>query len=183
MNTQTTPFFADMVCSQKFLSGDWFVVPEEGKIYNRFHKEVKGTLSNGYLKIGTKWYGIEVSIQHHRAVWIGAHGGVIPDKDMQIDHISGDKLDNRMSNLRLVTPKENCHNPNAPNVQRGGKHPHAVLTDEQAEEIRWLYWEGQKLPKGSGERYTQRRLAHMYGTTQQVIARITAGKSYTEAEC
>lgn len=180
MNTQTTPFFADMVCSQKFLSGDWFVVPDEGKVYNRFHQEVKGTPSNGYLKIGTKWYGIQVNIQLHRAVWIGAHGGIIPDKDLQIDHINGDKMNNRICNLRLVTPKENSNNPNAPNVQRGEKHPHAIFTDEQAEEIRRLYREGQAMPKGSVNRYTQRQLAFMYGTSQQVIARIVSGKSYAE---
>lgn len=180
MNTQTTPFFADMVCSQKFLSGDWFVVPEEGKIYNRFHHEVKGTPSNGYMKIGTKWYGIQVNIQLHRAVWIGARGGIIPDKDMQIDHINGNKQDNRISNLRLVTPKENSANPNAPNVQKGEKNSNAIFTNEQAEEIRRLYREGQTLPKGSPGRLTQRQLAHMFGTTQQVIAKITAGKSYAE---
>lgn len=182
MNTKTTPFFSDMVCSQKFLSGDWFVVPEEGKIYNRFHQEVKGTPSNGYFMIGTKWYGIQVGIQLHRAVWIGAHGGVIPDKDLQIDHINGDKHDNRLSNLRLVTPKENSNNPNAPNVQRGERNPHAVLTNEQAEEIRLLYRRGLTLPKSSEGRYTQRQLARMYGISQQVVARIVSGKSYAEEE-
>lgn len=43
----------------------------------------------------------------HRVAWF-LHYGEWPDGF--IDHINGDKLDNRIVNLRVVTKSENCHN-------------------------------------------------------------------------
>lgn len=43
----------------------------------------------------------------HRAAWMIAYGETPPDR---IDHINGDKSDNRIANLRAVTNSENGRN-------------------------------------------------------------------------
>lgn len=45
----------------------------------------------------------------HAVVW-AMHTGKWPPDDKQIDHINGERDDNRIENLRLVTRSENCRN-------------------------------------------------------------------------
>ena len=160
------PYFADMVASQRFMAYDWYLTPNS-TIMNRFGKPVFGSLSNGYVVIGTKYYGEKVNIMLHRAVWIGAHGGLIPDPSMQIDHINGIKTDNRISNLRLVTPKENVNNPNT----LGNRKPRIDLTSSQKQTLVQLWISSRDLPRGAG-RLTMRDLADQYGITQRAAAGI-----------
>ena len=61
-------------------------------------------MSNKYKQINRKG---KVTYEH-REIW-EAHHGPIPDK-MRIDHINGDKRDNRIENLRCVTNSRNLHN-------------------------------------------------------------------------
>lgn len=47
--------------------------------------------------------------QAHRMAWLYAYGE-LPPKEMFMDHINRDRADNRLANLRVVTPAQNARN-------------------------------------------------------------------------
>lgn len=56
----------------------------------------------------------------HRMAWVYMHGKI--PKKMQIDHINGNKTDNRIENLRLATASQNrCNCPLRSNNKSGYK--------------------------------------------------------------
>jgi HNH endonuclease len=84
--------------------------PETGALsWKRFDgrnkKGIAGTLdkSNGYLRIGLGG----ISHGAHRIVWAHFYG---QHPCGFIDHINGDRSDNRISNLRIVTRSQNNTN-------------------------------------------------------------------------
>ena len=76
--------------------------------YGLKEKILKPKIShNGYYRVALyknstqKWY------QMHRLVW-EAFNGQMPE-GLQVNHINEIKTDNRLENLNLMTPKENCN--------------------------------------------------------------------------
>lgn len=81
--------------------GSYYIV-DDGHVYKETGKEIGSVDSNGYVVASTLGF-------MHRLIW-EAFNGKIPE-GFQIDHINTIRSDNRLENLRLVTPKENCNNP------------------------------------------------------------------------
>lgn len=76
-----------------------------GELFSRFTQKAIRRRKNGYICV-------QMNVGHvmaHRIAW-ALHYGVLPDPSMEIDHINGDRSDNRIANLRLVKQSENLRN-------------------------------------------------------------------------
>lgn len=70
-------------------------------------KILKTGINRGYYRVQL-WKNSKARFYYvHRLVWI-AFNGPIPEC-LQVNHISERKSENRLSNLNLMTPKENCN--------------------------------------------------------------------------
>lgn len=63
---------------------------------------------NGYRTVSVRLAGKTRNVYAHRVAWILSHGAI--PADLCIDHVNGVRDDNRLCNLRLVTPQGNSHN-------------------------------------------------------------------------
>ena len=92
---------------------DWneYFYYKDGKLYNkasrrraRKDEEAGFDNGNGYRRVSLNGTRYRV----HRIIW-ELHNGEIPS-GMQIDHIDQDRSNNNITNLRVVTNKENLKN-------------------------------------------------------------------------
>ena len=83
------------------LNRDYFVLVDESD-YDVLHK-YKWHYRNGYAARRT----------HTKSIYMHRDLMICPDY-LQVDHINRDRLDNRRSNLRIVTAVENCANRSVP---------------------------------------------------------------------
>ena len=83
-----------------------YMVNKDGQIINTKTKKIlKGSIRNGYIRINIqkKWESL------HRLIWESFNDTLL-EKEQIIDHIDGNRLNNKLSNLRLVTQSENVLN-------------------------------------------------------------------------
>lgn len=110
-----------------------------------------------------------IRILLHRLVWLALRGP-IPD-GLVINHRNGDKLDNRLSNLELMTLAEN----NRHAIEHGLHDPYTPknwsMTAEQVREIR-------RLSKTLGQAETANHL----GITLNKVNRILRGRTYASVK-
>ena len=189
----------------KFIQGtdNKAIVTSDGKVFKR-HKiyagfgekkhsigwsefrEVKPWLGSGYLQVSLSGFRNPQSV--HRLVAEAFLPN--PENKPAVDHINGNRLDNRVENLRWVTNKENSNNPNTKykNIYSSNRK---VLTNIQGfnpktnqrtpifknrrEASAWVTPEGQKINSVSLGFYLNKKVAYCnYFWT----ARLVTGEEY-----
>lgn len=88
--------------TQQQLKSRVIIDPCSGKCFDLKGRQLGNLTSNGYVRLSL----LRREYRLHRLVWLWVHGQHVPD-DMTLDHINGDKTDNRIANLRLVTVCQN----------------------------------------------------------------------------
>lgn len=159
----------------KITSGDWSVEPDRGLVVNKRGKLLGSRTSYGYtfLSMSPAPGGrSNQNVYAHRVIWESQHG-TIP-VGLQINHRNGNKQDNRIDNLELVTPSGNIQHAVDTGllVQATGEDAHrAKITQQTAEQI--------LVRAAQGE--TQQSIADDVGICRQQVSRIVRGERWRVA--
>lgn len=142
-----------------------YVVYNDGTIFSLQNKMFMTAINyNGYLsvKMGGKLESI------HRLV--GELFIPNPHNKKEINHIDGNKENNKVENLEWVSSSENIQHKihQLGKDHRGSKNGMAKLTLEQVDKIKILYQAG----------YTQKKLGEMFDISQGKISNVVNGRSY-----
>ena len=81
--------------------------PETGLIFSKFGRRIGTVDFEGYVRVAFKFEGKQIKFRAHHLAFL-AMQGAWPTLD--IDHINGDRQDNRWSNLREVDRTTNSEN-------------------------------------------------------------------------
>lgn len=94
----------DFSCYKPQKNGEIFSKNRNKNMTND-NKSIGGYVVNTFKSINNN----PIKCYRHRVIWYFFNGAV--PENMEIDHIDGNKDNNNLENLRIVTRKENCNNP------------------------------------------------------------------------
>lgn len=137
---------------------------ENGKVYGP--KKERGISDGNYLTLTIRM-GKNYSFRVHEII---AFVGGLNVLDADINHINGNKLDNRIANLEAVTHKENIvHACTTGLLPTGDKVYNAKLTKKNVSEIQTII---------ASETMSQREIAKKFNVSPSLICNIAKGKKW-----
>lgn len=148
----------------RFFRDGYFYCSKQGEIFRPGrNKPLVGSSNRGYRMATLSASGEKLSVCIHQAIWIFFNGG-FPEW-LEINHKDGNKGNNRLENLELVSHAENMdHASRAGLIQdRGESHPKAKLNSSKVKNIRDEYATGT---------HTLGTLASKYGVSDSTISNI-----------
>lgn len=148
-----------------------YYICSNGRIFNQrgFLNPYKN--GAGYLTIDTRKDDVRTCPVIHRLVAKAFIPN--PHRKPEVNHINGDKTDNRVENLEWVTHSENIRHAFRTGLEcnKGEQHPSHKLTSIDVQEIRKLLSSG---------KFTHREIASMFNVSRYAITDINRGRSWND---
>ena len=149
-----------------------YLVSNFGKIHSGISDKIlKEDVSSRYSTVSIYYKNTRLTTRVHRMVAETFLNNV--DSALEVNHIDGNKQNNRVDNLEWVTCSENNQHALDTGLRqnlKGENHNNAKLTDEQVLEIKYLL----ELKK-----HSQQEIADLYGITQGPISAINKGLTWS----
>lgn len=148
-----------------------YEVNKDGWVRNAYTQKPLQQFENvdGYLMVALWKNGRALHRRVHRLV-AEAFYGPQPFEGAEVNHIDGNKKNNRVSNLEYVTKLENIeHAVQTGLVKRGEESTGHKLTEEKVREIRDLHKNG---------KISLRDLAFMFDVSQEAVVKIVKNRNW-----
>jgi hypothetical protein len=148
------------------------IIRKNGKPHPLKEKILRGTHLKGYRAVSLYNFGNIKTVTVHRLVALHFLKPPKNKKRNQINHIDGNILNNQISNLEWVTPKENVHHSIRIGRSKvdGENNPRALLNKRRVAKIRNLF--GKK---------TLQQIADQFGVSNSTIQAIKYKRNWRES--
>lgn len=121
-----------------------YSVNTEGKVKNlKTGRYLSGTILHSYRYINFRWNGKQRNKAVHQLVALAFVPN--PEGYSIVDHINGDRLDNRVENLRWVSAKENRENIHLNKTPKSPDFDKVIFSEDEIKNERWKEYQGFKI--------------------------------------
>lgn len=155
--------------SGKYALKGGLIYGPQGPLKGSVHPKGERYAAHPYLRMTLKFEGRFVYVLAHCFVWLATKGDYADG--LEINHIDGNKLNNSISNLELVNPKENAlHAKSLGLYQQGERHYNAMkITPDIYRLLVFDYYDG---------RYSSKELQKKYGISNHLLSRLIQGNHW-----